>query len=118
MTETPSKPHLVGLFEWYDAKSIHIQARFDKVALHENRLMFISMVAFSQDVKAIRAGLAANLKIPMRLSKQRHPDQERRDHRPERRLARVPGLPDRCPPAGLRVAPRHFHLPPAGLPDQ
>ena len=45
-------------FEWYDAKSIHIQARFDKVAVHQNRLMFISLVAFSQDVKAIRAGLA------------------------------------------------------------
>ena len=68
MTENPTRPRLQGLFEWYDAKSIHIQARFDKVALHENRLMFISLVAFSQDVKAIRAGLAADLKVPMRLS--------------------------------------------------
>jgi hypothetical protein len=55
MTETQTKPSLQGLFEWYDAKSIHIQARFDKVALHESRLMFISLVAFSQDVKALRA---------------------------------------------------------------
>jgi hypothetical protein len=30
--------------------------------------MFISLVAFSQDVKAIRAGLAAGLDTPMRLS--------------------------------------------------
>ena len=51
MTETQTRPRLQGQFEWYDSKSIHIQARFDKVALHENRLMFISLVAFSQDVK-------------------------------------------------------------------
>jgi hypothetical protein len=67
MTETPTKPRLQGNFEWYDAKSIHIQARFDKVALHQNRLMFLSLVAFSQDVKAIRAGLVAGLNSPMRL---------------------------------------------------
>jgi hypothetical protein len=41
MTETSTKPRLQGSFEWYDSKSIHIQARFDKVALHQNRLMFI-----------------------------------------------------------------------------
>jgi hypothetical protein len=67
MTETQTRPRLQGKFEWFDAKSIHIQARFDKVALHQNRLMFISLVAFSQDVKAIRAGLAAGLSSPMRL---------------------------------------------------
>src|SRR5262249_56221603 len=67
MTETPTKPRLQGRFEWSDGKSIHIQARFDKVAVHQNRLMFLSLVAFSQDVKAIRAGLAAGLSVPMRL---------------------------------------------------
>ena len=67
MTETQTKPRLQGQLEWSDAKSIHIQARFDRVALHENRLVFISLVAFSQDVKAIRAGLAAGLNSPMRL---------------------------------------------------
>jgi hypothetical protein len=67
MTETPTKPRLQGSFEWFDAKSIHIQARFDKVAVHQNRLMFISLVAYSQDAKAIRAGLAAGLNSPMRL---------------------------------------------------
>jgi hypothetical protein len=55
----------VGLFEWFDDKSIHIQARFDKVALHEDKLVFISLVAFSQDVKALRAALAAGLASPM-----------------------------------------------------
>jgi hypothetical protein len=67
MTETVTRPRLQGRLEWYDAKSIHIQARFDKAAVHQNRLMLISLVAFSQDVKAIRAGLAAGLNVPMRL---------------------------------------------------
>src|SRR5262249_20795597 len=67
MIETQALPRLRGQFEWFDAKSIHIQAKFDRVALHENRLVFISLVAFSQDVKAIRAGLAAGLNSPMRL---------------------------------------------------
>jgi hypothetical protein len=58
---------LQGHLEWSDSKSIHIQARFDKVAVHQNRLMLISLVAYSQDVKAIRAGLAAGLNVPMRL---------------------------------------------------
>ena len=39
----------------------------DQVALHQNRLPFISLVAFSQDVKAIRAALAAGLTSPMQL---------------------------------------------------
>ena len=67
MTETQTTPRLEGLFEWYDSKSIHIQARFDKVALHQDKLVFISLVAFSQHVKAIRAALAAGLSTPMRL---------------------------------------------------
>jgi hypothetical protein len=67
MTETPTGPRLQGRLEWCDSKSIHIQARFDKVAVHQGRLMLISLVAYSQDVKAIRAGLAANLNVPMRL---------------------------------------------------
>jgi hypothetical protein len=67
MTETPTRPRLQGRLEWYDSKSIHIQARFDKVAIHQNRLMLISLVAYSQDVKALRAGLAAGLNVPMRL---------------------------------------------------
>jgi len=67
MTETATKPRLQGRLEWSDAKSIHIQARFDKVAVQQNRLMLISLVAYSQDVKAIRAGLAAGLNVPMRL---------------------------------------------------
>ena len=65
MTETPIKPRLQGLFEWFDGKSIHIQARFDKVAVHQDKLVFISLVAFSQDVKALRAALAAGLASPM-----------------------------------------------------
>ena len=65
MTETQTRPRLQGLFEWTDGKSIHIQARFDKVALHEDKLVFISLVAFSQDIKAIRAVLAASLASPM-----------------------------------------------------
>ncbi len=80
MTETQTKPRLQGQFEWSDAKSIHIQARFDKVAVHQNRLMFISLVAFSQDVKAIRAGLAAGLDSP-HAAHERHSHQGRRDHR-------------------------------------
>jgi hypothetical protein len=67
MIETPTRPRLQGRLEWSDSKSIHIQARFDKVAVHQNRLTLISLVAYSQDVKAIRAGLAANLNVPMRL---------------------------------------------------
>ena len=67
MTETQTRPRLQGLFEWTDDKSIHIQARFDKVALHQDKLVFISLVAFSQDVKALRAALAAGLASPMRL---------------------------------------------------
>ena len=51
MTETETTPRLLGQLEWYDSKSIHIQARFDKVALHDNKLMFISLIAFSQDVE-------------------------------------------------------------------
>jgi hypothetical protein len=65
MTETQTRPRLLGLFEWCDGKSIHIQARFDKVAVHHDKLVFISLVAFSQDVKAIRAALAAGLTAPM-----------------------------------------------------
>jgi hypothetical protein len=68
MTETQIKPRLQGKLEWSDGKSIHIQAKFDKVALLDNRLVFIGLVAFSQDVKAIRAGLAAGLEAPIRLS--------------------------------------------------
>ena len=67
MTETPTGPRLQGRLEWCDSKSIHIQARFDKVAVHQGRLMLISLVAYSQDVKAFRAGLAAGLNVPMRL---------------------------------------------------
>jgi hypothetical protein len=67
MTETQTGLRLKGLFEWSDGKSIHIQARFDKVALHQDKLMFISLVAFSQDLKALRAALAAGLASPMRL---------------------------------------------------
>jgi hypothetical protein len=63
--ESLTRPRLQGLFEWFDDKSIHIQARLDKVALHEDKLVFISLVAFSQDVKAIRAALAAGLASPM-----------------------------------------------------
>jgi hypothetical protein len=65
MTETQTEPRLRGLFEWYDGKSIHIQARFDKVAVHQDKLVFISLVAASQDIKAIRAALAAGLAAPM-----------------------------------------------------
>ncbi len=65
MCETQTVPRLQGLFEWTDSKSIHIQARFDKVALHEDKLVFISLVAFSQDIKAIRAALAAGLASPI-----------------------------------------------------
>ena len=65
MTETQTVPRLQGLFEWTDGKSIHIQARFDKVALHEDKLVFISLVAFSQDIKAIRAALAAGIASPI-----------------------------------------------------
>jgi hypothetical protein len=67
MTETQTKPRLQGQFEWSDGKSIHIQARFDKVALHENRLVVISLVAFTQDVKALRAAFAAGLDSPIQL---------------------------------------------------
>jgi hypothetical protein len=65
MNETT--PRIVGLFEWSDGKSIHIQARFDKVALNENRLVFISLVAFSQDVKALRAAFATGLDSPIQI---------------------------------------------------
>src|SRR5580692_10378383 len=65
MSETQTVPRLQGLFEWTDGKSIHIQARFDKVALHQDKLVFISLVAFSQDIKALRAALAAGLTSPM-----------------------------------------------------
>jgi hypothetical protein len=65
MTETQTSPRLQGLFEWSDGKSIHIQARFDKVALHQDKLVFISLVAFSQEIKAIRAALASGLTSPM-----------------------------------------------------
>jgi len=67
MNETQTTPRLQGSFEWSDAESIHIQARFDKVALLESRLVFISLVAFSQDVKALRAAFAAGLESPIRL---------------------------------------------------
>jgi hypothetical protein len=60
--------HVANVFECSDGKAIHIQAKFDKVALHDNRLVFISLVAFSQDVKALRAGLATGLDKPMRLN--------------------------------------------------
>ena len=65
MTETQSTPRLQGNFVWTDGKSIHIQARFDKVAVHQDKLVFVSLVAASQDVKAIRAALAAGLTAPM-----------------------------------------------------
>jgi hypothetical protein len=65
MSDTQTGPRLQGLFEWTDGKSIHIQARFDKAALHQDKLVFISLVAFSQDVKAIRAALAAGLATPI-----------------------------------------------------
>jgi hypothetical protein len=67
MPETQTKPRLEGHFEWADGKSIHIQARFDKDALHDDKLVFISLGAFSQDVKALRAAVAAGLESPMRL---------------------------------------------------
>jgi hypothetical protein len=67
MTKTENKPRLQGSLEWSDGKAIHLKARFDKVALHHNRLFFISLVAFSPDVKAFRAGLAAGIDTPMRL---------------------------------------------------
>jgi hypothetical protein len=67
MTETRDKPRLQGHFEWSDAKDINIQARFDKVALHDDKLVFMSLVAFSQDLKALRAGIASGLECPMRL---------------------------------------------------
>ena len=96
MTETQTKPRLQGQFEWSDAKSIHIQARFDKVALHQNRLVFICLVAFSQDVKAIRAALAAGLNSPMRL-KNVTLTSGRRVHRAERRLALAPAATGSMP---------------------
>jgi hypothetical protein len=68
MNETEIKPRLQGKLDWADGKAIHIKAKFDRVALHENRLLFISLVAFSPDVKAFRAGLAAGLETPLRLT--------------------------------------------------
>jgi hypothetical protein len=65
MTETQTEPRLRGLFEWCDGKSIHIQARFDKVALHQDKLVFISLVAASPGLKALRAALASGLAAPM-----------------------------------------------------
>ena len=67
MTDTQTTPRLQGSFEWSDGKTIHIEARFNKVALDQSRLLFISLVAFSQDAKAIRAALAAGLASPIRL---------------------------------------------------
>jgi len=67
MTETENKPCLRGAFEWSDGESVDIRVRFDKLAVHQNRLLFISLVAFSQDIKAIRAGLAAGLNSAIRL---------------------------------------------------
>ncbi len=60
-------PRLLGKFDWTDSKSIHIEARFDKVALDEGRLVFISLVAFSQDIKALRAAFATGVDSPIRL---------------------------------------------------
>jgi hypothetical protein len=65
MTESQTSPRLLGLFEWRGGKSIHIQARFDKVVIHRDKLVFGSVVAFSQDVKAIRAALVAGPRTPM-----------------------------------------------------
>jgi hypothetical protein len=67
MTESENKPSLHGLFEWSDGKSIHIEARFNKVALDQDRLFFISLVAASQDVKALRAAFAVGLDKPIQL---------------------------------------------------
>ena len=50
MTETQTVTRLLGLFEWFDDKSIHIEARFDKMAVRDNRLMLISLVEFSQAI--------------------------------------------------------------------
>ena len=117
MTETQTKPRLQGLFEWSDGKSIHIQARFDKVALHQDKLVFISLVAFSQDVKAIRAALAAGLASPMWL-KNVTLSKDGESKVPESRVAIARWLPDRRPPARLRFDPRPLHLPSARLPAQ
>jgi hypothetical protein len=67
MTETQTKPRLQGQLEWSDSKSIDIRACFDKLALHQDKLVFISLVAFSQNVKALRAAFSAGLECPMRL---------------------------------------------------
>ena len=65
MTETQTKPRLHGIFEWSDGKSIHIEARFDEVALDQNRLFFVGLVAFGQDVKALRAPFAVRVDSPI-----------------------------------------------------
>jgi hypothetical protein len=65
MTET--EPRLIGQFERTDGKAVHIQGRFDKVALIENNVVFISLVAFAQDVKALKAAFATGLDSPIHL---------------------------------------------------
>jgi hypothetical protein len=67
MKVTHDKPRLEGRFEWVQDKAIDIRAKFDKVAVHDERLLFISFVAFSQHVKAIRAGIGARLTALMKL---------------------------------------------------
>jgi hypothetical protein len=67
MIDEQYSPRLQGNLMWTDNKSIQIEARFDKVAVHDDKLMFISLVACSQEIKAMRAALAAGLTCPMRL---------------------------------------------------
>jgi hypothetical protein len=67
MTDDQHLRHLQGNLVWTDDRSMNIEAGFDKVAVHDDKLMFISLVAFSQDFKAIRAALAAGLAFPTRL---------------------------------------------------
>jgi hypothetical protein len=49
-------------------EDFHITAKFDQLAIHNNYLVFISLVGYANDVKAMRAALASGIRHPMRVA--------------------------------------------------
>lgn len=57
-----------GKLTWATDRDVHIEMEWDKIAVDATaNLMFLSAVGYAQMAKALRAGLASNLKDPMKL---------------------------------------------------
>lgn len=58
-----------GVLTWVNSKDMHLEVAFDKAAVANDTLVVLSAIGFTQDIKAIRAGLNSQLTATIKLQR-------------------------------------------------